>query len=488
MNKVFLLVTIFSFSLLRAQWFHLNTGVGANLPDLILIDSITCITVGENGIILKSTNAGLSWFSVSGATTSNLRNIDFVDNNEGIIVGDQGTVCKTTDEGQSWIILNSGTTTDLYGVDLITSMSAVAVGMNGKIIKTTDGGITWQSKTSGTGQHLWSVSFCNTSIGFAVGNDGVIVKTTDGGDSWTLINPLLINQLLSVSFYNQYGFIAGRLGLIMRTTDYGASWTFQNKTDNTLCTAKFINENIGFAGGYNGCLLKTTDGGDSWNLQLANFMGTIYWVEFADEYTGYAGGGGGEVIKTIHGGGVPVELSSFNAIQVNKEILLLWSTSSELNNRGFEIERKNNDSWRTIGFLTGHGTTTEPQNYTFTDNIYNVQSRVVYYRLRQVDFDGSAEYSNEIAVTTTPEYFLQQNHPNPFNPFTTIRYSISDPGKVRLIIYDAMGREIGVLVNELKTAGEYSVEFNSDRLASGVYFYRLEAGAYSEIRKMVLLR
>jgi hypothetical protein len=191
---------------------------------------------------------------------------------------------------------------------------------------------------------------------------------------------------------------------------------------------------------------------------------------------------------------IPVELTSFTAISNGSQVILNWTTATETNNRGFEIHRvaKNDKEWRVIGYVTGYGTTTEPKSYTYTDS--EVLTGKYTYRLKQIDFDGSYEYSPEVEVEIFApiEYALDQNYPNPFNPNTVISYQLPVNSDVLLKVFDVLGKEIATLVDEYKTAGRYDVEFQSAvggrQLASGVYFYQLKAGNFLQTRKMILLR
>ena len=150
--------------------------------------------------------------------------------------------------------------------------------------------------------------------------------------------------------------------------------------------------------------------------------------------------------------------------------------------------------WEAIGFVPGFGTTTEPKSYSFIDE--DVIIGTYKYRLKQIDFDGTFTYSNEIKVEvdfTPKEFILYQNYPNPFNPTTIIKYEI--PGQARndnvlviLKVYDVLGNEIATLVNEEKPAGEYEVDWNAGELPSGIYFYQMNAGSFISIKKMVLLK
>jgi len=188
---------------------------------------------------------------------------------------------------------------------------------------------------------------------------------------------------------------------------------------------------------------------------------------------------------------LPVELSSFTAEVIYERVHLKWITETEVNNYGFEIERKQvGNEWQRIGFIEGYGTTSESNEYSFINNITDINIRLIKYRLKQMDFDGSYEYSEEVLVNNPApaDYTLQQNYPNPFNPVTTISYSLPLKSEVELVIYNALGEEVMKLANEEKEAGRYSVDFNASNLSSGIYFYRLKAGKFVETKKMVLMK
>lgn len=197
-----------------------------------------------------------------------------------------------------------------------------------------------------------------------------------------------------------------------------------------------------------------------------------------------------------------VELVSFSANVINNNVKLNWITATELNNSGFSIERKqvlsqqfslDNSEWIAVDFISGNGTTSESHSYSFADN--NLPSGKYLYRLKQIDFDGSFSYSKEVEINIglIQTFSLEQNYPNPFNPATTIKYAIGseqnkDVMNVLLKIYDVLGNEVGTLVDEKQFAGNYEIEFNASSLPSGIYFYKLHAGSFMQVRKMILLK
>jgi len=189
---------------------------------------------------------------------------------------------------------------------------------------------------------------------------------------------------------------------------------------------------------------------------------------------------------------VPVELLAFTASVKNSDVELLWSTASELNNMGFEIERSidNQDNFVTIGFVEGKGSSTEINYYSFTDRPQVNGVNQLYYRLKQVDFDGTFSYSDVVNVSydVPVEFVLSQNFPNPFNPSTTINYFVPQESFVSIKVYDFLGREVITLVNDTRAIGSYEIVFDASNLPSGTYFYTMIAGNYSATKKMILIK
>jgi hypothetical protein len=194
---------------------------------------------------------------------------------------------------------------------------------------------------------------------------------------------------------------------------------------------------------------------------------------------------------------LPVELTSFSVTQTGSTMQLKWTTASETNNHGFIVERStDNQQFYSIGFVKGAGSTQEPQEYIYTDS--PDEPGTYHYRLKQTDFNGTYKYSDVVTAEFTGninQYILEQNYPNPFNPSTRIKFSIpqqndNKPQLVTLTVYDILGNEIAILINEEKLSGTYVVDFTAKytSLSAGVYVYRLRAGAFSETKMMILLK
>jgi hypothetical protein len=218
------------------------------------------------------------------------------------------------------------------------------------------------------------------------------------------------------------------------------------------------------------------------NVTVNNFQTTVLNVELIPNF-------------------IPVELISFAANVIGQEVQLNWQTATEINNKGYEIERTSpipstnqgksgeaGTGWEIIGYVAGYGTTNKPMSYSFVDE--NVNPGSYQYCLKQIDFNGSFTYSDiiEVVVEAQMKFSLEQNYPNPFNPSTKISYRLPENNFVTLKVYDVLGNEITTLVNEEKSAGNYEVNFNAASLSSGIYSYKLTAGNSSEAKKMILMK
>lgn len=194
---------------------------------------------------------------------------------------------------------------------------------------------------------------------------------------------------------------------------------------------------------------------------------------------------------------LPVEISEFSA-NINKNVVSLnWITSFETNNQGFDIERSDassgtQDIWIKAGYVEGNGNTKEPKSYTFSERLNTGHYK---YRLKQIDFNGGVnfhELNSEVVAGIPTTYSISQNYPNPFNPVTNIDFELPYDGKVSILLFDISGREAGKLVNEVKTAGYHTIQFNGSGLSTGMYFYRInaEGGGQSFVttKKLALIK
>jgi hypothetical protein len=191
---------------------------------------------------------------------------------------------------------------------------------------------------------------------------------------------------------------------------------------------------------------------------------------------------------------IPVELTSFSANVAGTDVELNWATATEVNNQGFEVERsQNNVAFEKIGFVPGFGTSTEPKSYSYSDQ--SLSNGKYYYRLKQIDYDGSFTYSEVVeAEVSLPAIFaLQQNYPNPFNPTTSIQFSLPVDAQLTISIYNLVGEKVAEVASGNFSTGSHNVTFDASKLTSGIYFYRLDATGvdgktFSSVKKMTLMK
>ena len=332
--------------------------------------------------------------------------------------------------------------------------------------------------------------------------DVMFTRSTDGGVSWS--SPVKINDDPGTTAYQWFGTMSvapnGRIDVIWLDTrdnpgsnisalyysnsnDGGTTWS-QNER-----LSDFFDPHLGWP--------NQQKMGDYFDMVSDSNGANLAWAATfnneQDVYYSY-------IMDTTNV--IPVELISFSASVGVNVVNLEWETATELNNHGFEIEKSSNRTnhpkgkadWRTIGFIEGNGTTSEPQHYSFTDNLLGSESSILSYRLKQVDFNGSFTYSEIVDVGIPPSVFsLSQNYPNPFNPNTRIKFTIPSNVKrqtlnVTLKVYDVLGNEVATLIDEEKQPGVYEIEFDGSNLSSGIYLYRLTAGEFNDEKKLVLIK
>ncbi len=529
------------------SWANIPLDTKNDLNQGYFVDANIGFLIGSGGVILKTTDGGNSWSKLTNGSEALLYSSNFLNYNFGFAVGGEGTILKTTDGGISWAEKNVNLVSNpgILGIHIFDLNNAVAVGSYGFTHLTSDGGETWSSYSGVNGNDLGSLYFVNDTLGFAAGYWGTIVKTTNAGVNWTQLNSGTTSILFfDIDFIDENtGFVCGSNGTVLKTTDGGSNWSSLNSGTTTwLRGMDFIDNNNGLIVGDNASIYKTSNGGQTWDLVTSTQFGSIYFrvkyvnpqyaiiisdagnilvsldggntweaedsktnnslygLTIVDSTSFIAVGDKGTILKSINWS-IPVELISFNAATNSNSVLLNWSTATELNNSGFYIERKKvfsqqslveNEEWNTISFISGNGTTTDNHIYSFQDK--NLSSGKYQYRLKQIDFDGSYEYSKiiEAEIGTPDKFVLDQNYPNPFNPSTKINFSIPDVGTGLALsvlkVYDILGNEVATLVDEEKPAGVYEVEFNASKLSSGIYFYKLQAGQFIGTKKLLLLK
>jgi photosystem II stability/assembly factor-like uncharacterized protein len=489
-----------------AQWSPQTSGTFATLMDVYFLDNNTGWVSGANGTILKTTNGGLLWTAQNSGTTVNLFSIHFANTNSGWALGDSSKLIHTTNGGLTWqpqvIPAPVSTLTSMAFADALTgwlvgNYESYPGGSDCYIYKTTNGGAAWTSVSGFMDEEMQSLFFLDHNTGWICGTG--VGKTTDGGLTWVGGGPEVSKHkdlLNVVDYYSIYftdpthGWFVGHeqnTGVIYRTTN-GLNWT-KVITDSSyeFFSIYFISPDTGWCIRSGGKLLFTTDGGLTWALQDTEGY-LIADVCFPVDNTGWASGANGAILHTTNAG-TPVELSSFTAEVSGNDAVLKWITASETNNSGFEIQKSTDGiNFTRTGFIAGNGTSAETHSYTFTDK--SLAAGDYSYRLKQIDYDGTFTYSPivEVNVANISAFTLKQNYPNPFNPSTKITFTLPEQTKVRLSVFNLLGEEIALLLDEVRSAGEHSVNFEGDNFPAAIYFYKLQSLSYSSVRKMILLK
>jgi len=363
-------------------------------------------------------------------------------------------------------------------------------------------------------------------------NGNLVVANSDATNPDAIAEFDQVGNYLGNFIANGAGGLDGPFDIIFRTSDCLVSASSSNAVHRYDLSGNFLdlfvpsisfpqqihemsNGNIAVAGfstpsgiyiySSTGTLLNTLTGVASprsaYQLPNGNFITTngtgVYEVD----------GSSGALIRTIVAGVsaqyvslydysiVPVELTYFTADVTNGSIVLNWSTSTEINNSGFEILRsaQNDNTWQTLAFVPGFGTTTEQKSYNYTDE--SVTSGTYSYKLKQIDYDGSYSFSDviEVEISLPTEFALEQNYPNPFNPSTSIQFSLPVDADVTIGVYNLVGEKVTNVVSGGFSAGKHSVNFNASSLTSGVYFYRIDVTGnngynFTSVKKMTLLK
>ena len=498
------LIVSFSFLLflqstsIYSQWIQQNSGTTNRFLNCFFLNENDGWAAGYDGTIMKTSNGGSNWISKNIGTLDDVHAIFFIDSLIGWAVLYEfspfrhGSIIHSTDGGDSWNVQLSVWDYTFHSIHFTDENNGWVAGSSGIVFHTTNGGISWIQQYPPTGgSWLWPIFFIDNNVGWTAGDPLFgLFKSTNGGNTWLTYSVPVVERIHSIKFLNyQTGWLCGAQGQIAKSLDGGITWeNLQTGTSAYLRDIFFVDNNTGWCVGYNGTILHTLDGGTNWKQQNSGTSYSLYGLYFADVLTGWAVGDNGIILKTTNGG-IPVELVSFfGEVELGK-VILNWSTATEINNSGFEIERKfENRDWLKVGFVPGRGTTTEKQIYQFKDQPES--DGEYFYRLKQIDFDGSFEYSDEVAIHFNQkfEFRLEQNYPNPFNPSTRIRFTLPEKEYTTLRILNSLGELVEELVNEVKESGNYEFVFDAGKLSGGMYFYNLISGEFIETKKMVLIK
>ncbi len=521
-----------------------NGGVSWVLKDSFTSEVIrTSFKVGNillggayRSTLIKSTDDGLTWQNIANSSRDMYGIFVEQTTKDIVIAGDRGELNYSENEGATWNKTNFTTGDILYDAVKFGG-NIYTCGRGGGYFVSTNNGQIWQNKSIGTSTtRLYKLSFFDSQNGYTVTNEGKVLYTTNAGNSWTEKAVFDATTLYDINMVSPtVGFTCGSGDRLFGTTD-GLTWSHgeMSKPTGQVTGIYMLDGQKGYICGENGAVYKTTDAFRTLTLltDTLALQGKLIHDVFAfDENNVFAVGQGGLILRTINPNlmtvavtlneqkdlldlakydesallisaanglvykltdfTIPVSLVSFSVEVSKNDVLLSWKTVTETNNYGFEIQRKSikNNSWEKVAFINGKGNSTEICEYNYTDS--RLKADKYYYRLKQIDYDGTASYSDEIEadISEIPTAIsLEQNYPNPFNPETNITFSIPKKQFVSLKIYDVLGKEVSTLVNAELEAGIYTNTWNSQNNSSGVYFYQLILEGKSLVKKMNLVR
>jgi photosystem II stability/assembly factor-like uncharacterized protein len=444
-----------------------------DLDGMEFSDSRTGYITGASGLILKTTDGGETWTELSQRSVRALGAITFCSPLDGAAAGINSTVYITKDGGKNWIDRSPGTSA--YGLSIVKMPGknhVVSAGFNvtlpcmNIIYVTKDGGSSWSTSHAGDNVFIRDIGFFDDNNGILIGYNvtnsavsttaGVIYKTTDGGLSWSLMSfifddqgqfPPCSIQVMSVT----KAMLMGEFGSVYSTDDMGTTWKYISSLpqNGTVCSMHFADEKTGYAAALSG-IYKTVDGGKNWTMKFnANYpCNTVSSIHFCDKNNGYAVGEGG--------------------VSPNYSLILRTTDGGETWNYEF------------------------PPTVCRLASVYVVNDTVSYAAgegsviISTLRTSASSSVNDEIKKPA--EFHLSQNYPNPFNPSTVIEYQIPTAGRVKIAVYNVLGKEVAVLADSDQPAGSHKVVFNASGLSSGVYFYTVSSGNMRKTGKMMLMK
>lgn len=388
------------------------------------------------------------WIQQSSGTTNSLPDIKFINSKTGWAVGVAGTILKTTNAGINWISqTNPIPQSTMFAVFPVDSEYVYAAGPYQKIIKTTNGGTNWfvlQDGPDSVIQYYYGIHFADRDRGWVCGDNGIFL-TVSGGVAFDKVSN---SGVYDIHFRDEFeGIACSGLGRVYRTTNAGIFWDTSRVQGSppfgfSLKNFSFINSDTGFVGSYGGNTFITTNFGLTWD-SIPKPPRSVSNIRFVNMNTGWIGGDGGYLYKTTNRG--------LNWLQENV---------SQFGSSAISSIDNYNDS---ILWLSGNG------------------GKILYTTTA-----GTVGITN--LNTTVNSFTLYQNYPNPFNPVTEIKFDLLKSGNVSLKVFDLIGKEVIVLINEKLSSGSYSYNFNASALSSGIYFYIIETAEFSQTKKMMLLK
>ncbi len=480
-----------------------------NLNAVNVIDDTTLIAGGgaayEGTVMLKSTDDGITWHRLEAKYGIQIKTIS-VKGSKLLASGSGGGIIYSDDGGATWTMPDGIIpTTSLYAI-FKTGDTIFAGGYDGLLVKSTDNGLTWKAVFASDGMHcptIKDISFVNENVGYVARYNRMVSKTVDGGETWTTVmqdTNVTAHTLYGVQFLDENtGFVVGKSGTgvsaFYKTTDGGNSWSKQiGVFSDHLLGVHFTDAQHGVVCGRDLTLYYTTDGGASWTAGTINGSpdpsADLDKVVFYDSQNGIAFG---DVILKTSDGGVtwdyiapPSNSEMKSGVMLSPEHWILTGGSEINETTDGGISWANIIDWNVFDNLQLYGIATDSDNYLWVSS----SSSEVYTTSPLVSVSDET-------IETPNRFVLNQNYPNPVvkgageSGATNISFKIPSElsgRRFELSVYNVLGQKIKTLFNQVKTQGSYNFKFNISDLPAGLYFYRLNSGGFSVVKKMVIVK
>jgi len=465
------------------NWTTLNTGLTNNLLGVAFTNASTGYAVGWLGAIIGKTNGGTNWSTKPSGTTITLENVNFYNAQTGIVIGEQGRIQKTTNSGVNWTVQTVSSSYYLMWITTPLNSFSTIVGEQGLIRITTNAGTNWYTQTSNTSYYLNGISYPDTLNGWAVGDYGTIIHTTTGG--WLLpTTPALASPANSATC------VPLTVNLDWNDVFPPSCYYRIQISTNSNFTSFVINR----AGLVNSNFVIPADS------VLNNTQ--YYWRVIPTNQVGTGPASGTRSFTTVNATPfAPVLVSpANNSTGILLTPMLDWDSVASASTFRIRISA---DSTFTTSLIDTSGLTISqyqvPAGKLLNNTKYywrvNASNTCVSsawssnWNFRTLIISGVFGFGNE----SPKEFKLYNNYPNPFNPVTVIMYSIPVNSNVQLKVYDIQGKEISTLVNEFQMAGTYEIQFPNNKitnyqLPSGTYFYKIKAGNFEDVKRMLMIK
>jgi photosystem II stability/assembly factor-like uncharacterized protein len=409
-------------------------------------------------------------------------------------------VCSFNTVTAQWLWQTTPVTNRLLSVSFVSPQIGYAAGESGKFIRTTNGGSSWNSVNTGTAAAFNVVRFVNDT-GYLFGNGPSVRRSTNGGTSWTGLSLTIpgatgLGEITSGTMFNgAVGIVCGYYvagpnlkAFIARTTNAGTNWQIQSHDSVTsFWSMAFTSPMTGYVVGSTNSkyspIFKTTDGGQTWTGLQSNTFSSLNSVHFVDAMNGIIGGSGGKILVTTDAG----------ETWQQKSCGYYWITSVTATSAETVYAVSENGPGGTIYRSTDRGSSWMTQlNHTRAFSSITFINSNTGFASGDSGYIFKGSFSGATHVRTvsaaTPQYQLEHNYPNPFNPSTTITFHVQQEGAVSVKIYDLLGKNVATLVSGQFASGSYSTQWNASGFSSGVYLMRMESGEFSETKRIVLMK